>query len=346
MFIQGRTKRKSFFNGATMTTTVVKLSRLSRNKNIGNILLIITLTLLVSFSFSIFRLTTSTDTIFTLTGVVFCIISFYILNKYLRSPYFTAFSKYLGELHDRHFETQQATIKLELIEPFQTLREFNHALNQVDELHQEVKQILDQTIEEISIKSSPTRSPQVQKELKLIKKFAFESLTEMEKKRENIIFLAKTRKILFEAITKQIKRPRNEIETDYLQFKLQKHIKDRLIDDYLVDQIINHALDRGEIHGSLERNEDGEMILTLNRSITYEVINNLIQDKRENPKEYCVICRHAIKPAEIRVICPTCENSFHKVHLLEWLKVFNQCPMCRSRITLFSNSSGDLDQYD
>ncbi len=346
MFIQGRTKRKSLFYGATMTITVVKLSRLSRNKNIGNILLVITLTLLISFSFTIFRITTSTDIIFTLIGVVFCIISFYSLNKYLRSPYFTAFSKYLRELHDRHFETQQATIKLELIEPFQTLQEFKHALNQVDELHQEVKQILDQTIQEISINSSPTRSPQVQKELTLIKKFATESLTEIKKKRENIVFLAKIRKILFETITKQIKRPRKEIEPDYLQFKLQKYIKDRLIDDYLVSQIINHAIERGEIQGKLERNEDGEMILTVDSYVNYEITRDISQYKTESLEEYCVICRHAIRPSDVRAICPMCENSFHKVHLLEWLKVFNQCPICRSRITLFSNSSEDLDLYD
>jgi len=323
-------------------------SRLSRNKNIGNMLLILTATLLVSISLSIFGtgLSTSIDKIFTLTGISFCIVSFYSLNKYFRNPYFTAFTNYLGELNDRYFETQQATIKLELIEPFQTLRELKHALNQVDELHEEVKQILDQTIKEISINSSPTRSPQVQNELKLIKKFADESLSEIEKKRENLIFLAKVRKILLETINKQIKRPRNEIEADYLHFKLQKHIKDHLIDDYLVTQIITHALDRGEIKGKLEQNEDGEMILTASSFVNFEVVKDISIFESESQNEYCVICRHAIKPSEKSTICPTCQNSFHKAHLLEWLKVFNQCPMCRNRITLFSNSSGDLDQYD
>ncbi|MHA1941683.1 MAG: RING finger domain-containing protein [Candidatus Hodarchaeales archaeon] len=49
--------------------------------------------------------------------------------------------------------------------------------------------------------------------------------------------------------------------------------------------------------------------------------------------EYCVICRQSIVTYEDEISCPKCQNTFHRSHLLEWLKVFNQCPMCQEKIS-------------
>jgi hypothetical protein len=269
----------------------------------------------------------------------FALLFSYLINKHLRKPFFIAFTNYLGELSDRRLDTQQIVVKIDLIEPLQTLSGLKPVLSQVDKLQGDIKKILNQTSHEISLKSSPIRSTRVQKELKLIERLAEESLEEVEKKRNNLIFLARTRKYILNTINEYTSRPRNEIETDYLLFKLRKHLKDQIIDDILLNRIIRHALNGGEIKGRLERNEDGEIILLVDNSLGNVNIHSISWDESVRSEEYCVICRHVVQESEVRIICPFCENVFHRGHLLEWLKVFNQCPMCHNRITLFSNSN-------
>ncbi|MHA1983603.1 MAG: hypothetical protein ACW967_04545 [Candidatus Hodarchaeales archaeon] len=38
-------------------------------------------------------------------------------------------------------------------------------------------------------------------------------------------------------------------------------------------------------------------------------------------------------PDEEEVWCPTCINSFHKNHLLEWIKIQGNCPVCQEKLS-------------
>ncbi len=46
----------------------------------------------------------------------------------------------------------------------------------------------------------------------------------------------------------------------------------------------------------------------------------------------CAICRHSLKRTDEIRKCPYCDNSFHKGHLLEWIRVKNSCPVCRNEL--------------
>ncbi|MFX0172756.1 MAG: RING finger protein [Candidatus Hodarchaeota archaeon] len=324
-----------------MSTNAARLPRLSRNKNTGNIIILISLCIGFISTLNIYNsnLLITYDKIFLIGSGVFTLLFSYLINKHLRKPFFIAFTDYIRELSDRRLDTQQIAVKIDLIEPLQTLSGLKLVLNQVDKLQGDIKKILNQTSYEISMNISPIRSTRVQKELKLIERLAQESLEEVEKKRNNLIFLARTRKYILDTINNYTSRPQNEIETDYLLFKLRKHLKDQIVDDILLNRIVRHALNGGEIKGRLERNENGDIILFVDNSLDNVNIHSISWDHSDRSEEFCVICRHIIQESEVRIICPFCQNVFHRGHLLEWLKVFNQCPMCYNRITLFSNSN-------
>ncbi|MFX0185564.1 MAG: RING finger protein, partial [Candidatus Hodarchaeota archaeon] len=308
-----------------MATSAARLSHLSRNKNTGNIIIIISLSISIIYILNQFNsgLSTTFDKAFILGASFFTLFFSYLINKYLRKPFFKAFSHYLEELSNRRFDTQQVAVRIDLIESLQTISSLRAVLTQVDELLGEVKEILSQTSSEITMNTRPIRVPRVQKELKLIERLASESLEEVEKKRENILFLAKTRKLIFNTINRHITRPQNEIETDYLLFKVKKNLKDQFVDEILLKRIISHALAGGEIRGKLEHNEEGEMILIVDSSLDNVNVHDLTWGEPDRTEDYCVICRHVIHASEVSITCPFCRNVFHRGHLLEWLKVFN-----------------------
>lgn len=98
-------------------------------------------------------------------------------------------------------------------------------------------------------------------------------------------------------------------------------------------------MSQGEIVGRLERNGVGEFVLAVESFCQGETINDFTWDEFEQFKKHCVICRYPIRSDTDNVACPVCKNTFHRNHLLEWLKVFNQCPMCQQQLTLLSNPS-------
>lgn len=44
----------------------------------------------------------------------------------------------------------------------------------------------------------------------------------------------------------------------------------------------------------------------------------------------CMICRGRLQSSEQLVMCPNCLSVAHEMHLIEWLKVRNECPVCRA----------------
>ncbi|MHA2292625.1 MAG: RING finger protein [Candidatus Hodarchaeales archaeon] len=324
-----------------MATNVTKLSRLSRNKTTGNFIICLILIISVMVFLSVIgpNFTSDSDKTTFLGTIFLCFLLSYIVNKQMRKPFFLEISRYQEELIDRRLDIQNAGLQLELIEPMQPITLVQPVLHQVDDLQEKISALIKQISFEISANIPPIRNPHIYEEIQDIVKFADQVLEDISIKRKKIIFIANVRQIVLKSVNKQLRRPRNEIETDYLLFKVQNQVHDRIVDDVLVQRIVTHALSQNEIVGRMHTNEVGEKILTVDRVANYKAIGEKINQNSDFSDQYCLICRHSILQTESLVGCPTCQNVFHRNHLLEWLKVFNQCPICHQRLTMFSNPS-------
>ena len=58
-------------------------------------------------------------------------------------------------------------------------------------------------------------------------------------------------------------------------------------------------------------------------------INN---DKKNNRKKICAICKLEIRHTQRIKTCPSCKAQFHYDHLETWLKQYRRCPVCGFRI--------------
>lgn len=322
-----------------MAINVTKLYKLSRNKTTGNV--IILLMLIIGGSSLLYvigiGLHSNADKITFLGGLFLSILCYYIVDKKLRRPFFLEISSYLEELINRRIDVQQAIDQIGLIETLQSITNSKAVLTQIDDLNIKMKEISQLISTEISINSPPLRVSRIQRELREIDKLVGHFLKEIAKKRKNIVFFTQVRQIILNAINTQLIRPRNEIESDYLFYKVRKSIQENIVDDHFLQRILDHILARGEIRGRLERNEIDGMILAVEGYYNGEVISDFAWQESEQPENQCVICRYPIGADTDIVTCPFCQNAFHQNHLLEWLKVFNQCPICQRRLTLFSN---------
>lgn len=315
-----------------MASNITKLSRLARNKTTGNVIILIVLVssgfiLLTGFNSGVI---TNIDQIFILGSCLAIITGVYLINKHFRKPFFIEVSRYIEELGERRLKVQKTAVLVELVEPIQPLSVFKEVLLQLEELHSEIKTLMDDCSTELYINSAPMNTEEIQSILHAIQKFASNTLDTIEVKREKILFLIDTKRILYNSIDKIINRPRNQIESDYLVYKVMKYFKDKTIDSQLINQILNHALDQGEISGSLFQKTNGDSILAVNQIIR---TSSRVQTISRTEISHCVICRHNIQSSEPRITCPHCENAFHSNHLLEWLKVFGHCPICHERIS-------------
>ena len=126
----------------------------------------------------------------------------------------------------------------------------------------------------------------------------------------------------------------DEVEIDYLFYRVQKDHPELMVDSLLISRVIKHALDNGELYGTLKRDEIGEKVIVIGDmqvSLNHERYS---WGTNFETQDFCVICRQPVTSHEQKVSCPECRNVFHRTHLLEWLKVFNQCPMCQQRIKM------------
>lgn len=327
-----------------MATSVARLPRLSRVKTTGNFLIFLALGLYLVLFIAFFGPTIQTDDdrLLILSVSLLCLVFAFIIDRYFRRPFFQTISGYVTELHDRRLDTQQIAIKIDLIESLQPLTTLDSVLKEVDALHREIIDIYQRTTKEIKSSKKVIKKQHIQQELKLLLRMATESLEEIEKKRDNLLLLAKMRKILLDTVRNHFSRPHGEIDTEYLLFKTRKVIPNHDIDEVLLTRILESVLDRGELQGQLRCSETGELVLSVDHmGVETELADyvHLSWDEEEpvDPEpQFCVICRAIILVEETSTSCPSCLNQFHRPHLLEWLKVFNQCPICHKRLTLRS----------
>ncbi|UCG89842.1 MAG: hypothetical protein JSU57_05115 [Candidatus Heimdallarchaeota archaeon] len=322
-----------------MAINSTKLSRLSRNKTTGNLVILVVIFIGTTFILSTIGtgLSSNVNKFAIFAGFLLSILFSYIANRKLRQPFFIEISRYQEELVNRRFTVQQMKVQIELIEPLQTIKIAKTILIKINDIYVEMEEILNLTENEISMGSPLINNPNIKKELNDIIKSVDQTLKEIKEKRENIVFLANVRQVVLNTINTQIFRPRNVIESDYLMFKVRKHIQDRIVDYHLLQRILEHVMSQGEIVGRFKHNKVGELILAVEEYHEGKTISTFPLDVSKQSEKECVICRSPIESDVDSVVCPICQNTFHRNHLLEWLKVFNQCPMCHERLTLFSN---------
>ena len=205
-------------------------------------------------------------------------------------------------------------------------------ISQIQEYYVTVSDLLKQANREIALRKHPFQSSEVQKLLRGNIDSAEELLLAIEKKQHNIVLLARTRSQIFQSINNRIKRPQNEIEIDYLTYRSQKDQPELLVDSALISDILDHALNNGELHGKVKKDRLGEEVLVMRESQVKITDSSISFQGTNTATEYCVICRQSIQLSREKVTCPECSNTFHRTHLLEWLKVFNQCPICHQKI--------------
>ena len=318
-----------------MATNVSRLSRLSREKTTGNIIIFIGTILILAFLYSMLstRMNTVTDNliIFVLIGI--SLLFGHIINRNLRQPFFMEVSKYIEELNNRRLNIAQLLVSTDMIESFQMLSEVETVLTQIEVFQSTISEHLKESKSEKSINTHPFQSEEVQNLLQLLIHAAKEALEEIDKKKSYIMMLAKTRSHLFKTINRRLSRPKYEIEIDYLFYKLKKDLPEIYVDSQLLHELITHALVNGEIQGKLKKDNFGEEMLVFGNEQLNLRQTAYTWGSDRTTTEYCVICRQSIVSHEEKASCPKCRNPFHRAHLLEWLKVFNQCPMCHEKIS-------------
>ena len=314
-----------------MKTNVNRFTRLSREKTTGNLILFSAASLGV---FLLIRtgLVTTTDQLMFLAITIGIFFLSIVVHKNLRKPFFSEVSRYISSLHDQRIDIQQIFVNIDLIESFQVLSNIETVISQIQEYYDKTSDLLKQANREIALRKHPFQSSEVQKLLKININSAEELLLAIEKKQHNIILLARTRSQIFQTINNRIKRPHNEIELDYLNYRAQKDQPELLIDNALVSDILQHAMQNGELLGKVKKDRLGEEILVMGESRIQISDREITWQGTNTATEHCVICRQSIQSSREKVACPECKNTFHKAHLLEWLKVFNQCPMCHHKI--------------
>ncbi|MHA1976942.1 MAG: RING finger protein [Candidatus Hodarchaeales archaeon] len=319
-----------------MTTSVSKLTRLSREKRTGNIILFLAIGMGLIFLYNIVNSDMSTfNDQFIILGIIVLSMAFgHVINKSLRQPFFTEVSRYRGELNDRRLDIQQILVSVDMIESLQLLINVDKELHQIQGYNETVSEFLGQSKRETNLSVHPFQSTEIQSLLKIVIDSAEDALLEIDKKRQNLVLLARTRNHLFSSINQRISRPQNEVEIGYLFYRVQKDLPELMVDSSLVLQVLKHALDNGELHGTLKRDETGEKIIVVGDLQVRVDRDSLSWGSNIETQDFCVICRQSVSSHEQKVTCPECRNVFHRGHLLEWLKVFNQCPMCQQRIKM------------
>lgn len=61
--------------------------------------------------------------------------------------------------------------------------------------------------------------------------------------------------------------------------------------------------------------------------------NRLVDIKLKKKLDVCSICKWLIHSKDDLIECPRCNSPFHQNHLLEWIKMKGDCPVCRERLS-------------
>lgn len=69
-----------------------------------------------------------------------------------------------------------------------------------------------------------------------------------------------------------------------------------------------------------------------NENKRLELEKKILEKNRSTGQFVCMICKSPSKTVEEIIECPYCQTSFHKDHLLEWIKIKSSCPFCGEKL--------------
>ncbi len=132
----------------------------------------------------------------------------------------------------------------------------------------------------------------------------------------------------------------NEIEKRGNKIKI-KHISDTLgITRSTVFKIICQLLAFGYYKGEISLRvfkKDGDLILPAKKhkclfcGHPLEQLGVMCPNCSKQPP-ICTVCNGIIKKNQKVYKCPNCDNLSHKGHLLQWLQIKEECPVCKQKI--------------
>jgi protein-arginine kinase activator protein McsA len=97
----------------------------------------------------------------------------------------------------------------------------------------------------------------------------------------------------------------------------------------------NHKIDPFKFRNALNETLNTVLYSRRNENPITETINT-------NQEDDCVICFESTNTGELHD-CGTCKNHFHKECISRWAQSKSNCPLCRGRIYIPSNSSQLVD---
>ncbi|MHA1866943.1 MAG: hypothetical protein ACTSVB_05285 [Candidatus Heimdallarchaeaceae archaeon] len=134
----------------------------------------------------------------------------------------------------------------------------------------------------------------------------------------NEIEKSKRRRVKIENIQKRVNIPHNDI------FKI-------------ICQLLAHGYYKGTISEKVFIKK-GKLILPAGKLKCY-YCGHTIEDSHlpcpncSKSQPLCIICNGLIKKGQDLLECPNCENVGHKEHMLKWISIKEECPICKTQIS-------------
>lgn len=68
------------------------------------------------------------------------------------------------------------------------------------------------------------------------------------------------------------------------------------------------------------------------KDLTSNEIVTAVEFTNAQREDFCMICKLQFKNKDTILQCPVCESLYHKEHLIEWIRVHKNCPVCSQKL--------------
>ena len=73
------------------------------------------------------------------------------------------------------------------------------------------------------------------------------------------------------------------------------------------------------------------------KEITPNEIIKAVETTSYTKDDFCMVCKLSFKTKKDILQCPICESLFHKEHLLDWIRIHQNCPVCSQKLYEIKN---------
>ena len=68
------------------------------------------------------------------------------------------------------------------------------------------------------------------------------------------------------------------------------------------------------------------------KEVTPNEIVTAIESTSFAKDDFCMVCKLSFKNMDKILQCPVCESLYHKEHLLDWIRIHKNCPVCTQKL--------------